>query len=124
MRKWRPRKLRSFVQGYTVSKWQRQDLDPGSLTLEPVLSPLSPTACHAEEPTVATSGEEVGSGGWTKRVSNFFPSTVIIHCPVEYTHTHTHEFYKDLRIMMEGTNIQTRKLGTVNQPLWQTMRKL
>lgn len=71
MRKERPTKLKSSVQGHAVSKWQRQDLNPGILTPEPMFSPLSHPACHAKEPRVAASGEEVGLGR-LKRVSNFF----------------------------------------------------
>ena len=53
-------------------------MNPGSLTLEPVFSLLSPTACCAKEPTAAASREEAGFGGG-KKAPNFFPSIATIH---------------------------------------------
>ena len=58
-------------------------MNPGSLTLEPVFSLLSPTACHAKEPTAAASREKSGYGGG-KKAPNFFPSIATIHYLAKY----------------------------------------
>ena len=58
-------------------------MNPGSLTQEPVFSLLSPTACHAKEPTAAASREKSGYGGG-KKAPNFFPSIATIHYLAKY----------------------------------------
>ena len=58
-------------------------MNPGSLTLEPVFSLLSPTACRAKKPTATASREKSGFGGG-KKAPNFFPSIATTHYLAKY----------------------------------------